>query len=108
MKLEKSHFAIFGIFMLTLLIFLPGIQGIPHEAVSYSGAIESIDKDLKYIVVNGAKILISGSATILDEKGNILKVDVLKPKLSVVIEGVSGPEGFLAKKIVITIPKKKP
>jgi hypothetical protein len=25
-----------------------------------------------------------------------------------VIEGVSSPEGFLAKKIVVTVPKKKP
>jgi len=108
MKLEKSYLIKSVLFMLTLLIFLPGIQGIPQETASYSGAIESIDKDLKFIVVNGAKILISGNATIVDEKGNILKADVLKPKLSVVIEGTQGPEGFLAKKIVITIPKKKP
>jgi hypothetical protein len=108
MKLEKSHFINSVVFMLTLLIFLPGIQGIKQEAASYSGAIESIDKDFKFIVVNGAKILISGNATIVDEKGNILKADVLKPRLSVVIEGVSSPEGFLAKKIIVTIPKKKP
>jgi len=37
-----------------------------------------------------------------------LKVDDLKLKLSVVVEGVRSPEGFLAKKIVITTPKKKP
>ena len=108
MKLKKAYFVMFSIFMLTLLIFLPGIQGIQQEAASYSGPIESMDKDLKFIVVSGAKILISGDATIVDERGNILKADVLKPKLSVVIEGVSGPEGFLAKKIVITTPKKKP
>ena len=108
MKLEKSHFIKSVVLMLTLLIFLPGIQGFKREAASYSGPLESIDKDLKYIVVNGAKILISGNATIVDEKGNILKAEVLKPKLSVVIEGAHGPEGFLAKKIVVTIPKRKP
>jgi hypothetical protein len=108
MKLEKSHFIKSVVLLLTLLIFLPGIMGIKQEAASYSGAIESIDKDFKFIVVNGAKILISGNAAIVDEEGNILKADALKPRLSVVIEGVSSPEGFLAKKIVVTVPKKKP
>ena len=108
MKLEKAYFIKSVMFMLTLLIFLPGIQGIKQETISYSGVIESIDKDFKFIVVNGAKILISENTKIVDEKGNILKMDDLKPKLSVVIEGVRSPEGFLAKKIVITTPKKKP
>jgi hypothetical protein len=108
MKLEKAYFVKFAMFMLTLLIFLPGIQGIKQEAVTYSGVIESIDKDFKFIVVNGAKMLISGGTKIVDEQGNILKTDDLKIKLSVVIEGVRSPEGFLAKKIVITTPKKKP
>ena len=108
MKSEKAYFIKSIMFMLALLIFLPGIQGIKQESISYSGVIESIDKDFKFIVVNGAKILISGNTKIVDEKGNILKMDDLKPKLSVVIEGVHSPEGFLAKKIVITTPKKKP
>ena len=108
MKLEKSHFIKSVVLMLTLLIFLPGMYGIKQDASSYSGVIERIDKDYKFIVVNGAKILISGNAAIVDEKGNILKPDVLKPRLSVVIEGAHGPEGFLAKKIVVTSPKKKP
>jgi len=108
MNLEKSHFIKSVVLMLTLLIFLPGMQGIKLETTSSSGAIESIDKDFKFIVVNGAKILISGNATIVDEKGNILKADALKPRHSVVIEGISSPQGFSAKKIVVTIPKKKP
>ncbi len=108
MKLEESHFIKSLAFILILLIFLPGVQGIMQEATSYSGPIDRIDKDSKFIVVNGAKIPISGNATVVDEKGNILKADVLKPKLSVVIEGASGPQGFVAKKIIITTPKKKP
>ena len=107
MKSKKAYVIKSVMFMLTLLIFLPGIQGIKQEGISYSGVIESIDKDFKFIVVNGAKILISGNTKIMDEKGNILKVDDLKLKLSVVIEGVRSSEGFLAKKIVITTPKKK-
>ncbi len=108
MTFEKFHFIKSVLFILILLIFLPGVQGIMQETTSYSGPIESIDKDSKFIVVNGAKIPISGNATIVDEKGNILKNDVLKPKLSVVIEGAPGPRGFVAKKIIITTPKKKP
>ena len=108
MKLEKAYFVKFTMFMLTLLIFLPGMQGIKQGAISYSGVIESIDKDFKFIVVNGAKMLISGNTKIMDEKGNMLKMDDLKPKLSVVIEGVRSPDGFSAKKILITTPKKKP
>lgn len=108
MKFEKAHFIKFGIFMLTLLIILPGVQGIKQEATSYSGSIEGIDKDFKFVVVNGAKILISASTEVVSEKGNILKMGDLKPKLSVVIEGVRSTDGFLAKKIVIMTPKKKP
>ena len=108
MKLEKSHFIKSVVLMLTLLIFLPGMYGIKQDATSYSGVIERIDKDYKFIVVSGVKILTSRNVTIVDEKGNILKTDALKPRLFVVIEGAPSPEGFLAKKIVVTIPKKKP
>lgn len=108
MKLEKAYLIKLAMFMLTLLIFLPGIQGIKQEATSYSGVIESIDKDFKFIVVNGAKMLISGNTKIVDEKGNILKMDDLKPKLSATIEGVRSSNGFFVRKIVITTPKKKP
>ena len=108
MKLEKGCFVKSVIFMLTLLIFLPGIQGIKEEAASYSGVIKSIDKDFKFIVVNDVKVLISDNTKIVDEKGNILRMNDLKPGLSVAIEGVRSSNGFFAKKIVIITPKKKP
>ena len=107
MKSKKANLIKSVMFMFTLLIFLPGFQGIKQETISYSGVIENIDKDFKFIVVNGTKNLISGNTKIVDEKGDILKMDDLKLKLSVVIEGVRSPEGFLAKKIVIITPKKK-
>ena len=108
MKLQKVRFVKSVIFMLTLLIFLPGFQGKKEETVSYSGVIESIDKNFKSIMVNNARVYISPSTKIVDEKGNILKIDDLKPNLSVAIKAVRNPDGFLAKKIVITTPKKKP
>ncbi len=93
--------------MLILLIFLPGIQGFKQEGTSYSGVIESIDKDFRSLVLNGSKMRISQNTAVLDEKGNMLKIDVLKPKLFAMIEGVTTPEGFLAVKIVIRTPKRK-
>ena len=108
MKLEKAYYIKLGIFMLILLIFLPGVQGIREEAASYSGVIKSTDKDFKFIVVNDAKVLLSDNTKIVDEKGNILRMNDLKPGLSVAIEGVRSSDGFLAKKIIITTPKRKP
>ena len=107
MKLKKGYIAKAIMFMLILLIFLPGIHGIKQEATSQSGAIEKMDKDSKVIVVNGAKIILSGNTKIMDEQGNLLGTDDLQTRRSVVIEGVHSPEGFLAKKIVITTPKNK-
>ena len=108
MKLEKAHLVKLGIFMFILLIFLPGMYGIRQETTSYSGVIDRIDKDSKSVVVNGAKFLISPNTSIVDEKGNRLKANDLKPKISVIVEGAHGPEGFSAKKIIVTNPKKKP
>jgi hypothetical protein len=107
MKLENVSFIKSVMFMLTLLIFLPGMQGIKHEGTSYSGVIEQVDKDSKFLVINGAKMNVSQDTKILDEKGNSLKTDALKPALFAVIEGVTTSGGFLAKKIVIRTPKKK-
>jgi hypothetical protein len=94
--------------MFALLIILSGFQVLKEETISLSGVIQSIDRDFKFIVVNGANMLISKDTTIVDEKGNILKRDDLKPKLSVVIEGLRSSDGFLVRKIIITTPKKKP
>jgi hypothetical protein len=44
----------------------------------------------------------------VDEKGNVLKIDDLKLKPSVAIEGLSSSDGFLVRRIIITTPKKKP
>jgi len=108
MKLEKRWFVKTILLMLTLLIFLPGMQAIKEEAASYSGVIKSVDKDFKFILVNDVKVIVSENTIVVDEKGNgLLKTD-LKTGLSVAIEGGRRFDGFFARKIVITIPKKKP
>ena len=108
MKLEKERLLKSVIFLLTLLIFLPGALGIKEEAASYSGVIKSVDKDFKFIVVNDVKVLISESTTVVDEKGKVLRMNDLKPGLSVAIEGGRRSDGFFARKIIITNPRKKP
>ncbi len=107
MKLEEFNFVLL-IFMVFVLTFLTGLQGIKQEATSYSGVIERTDKDLKFIVINGAKIMISGNATVVDVEGNTLKMDALKPKVSVVIEGTEAREGLWARKIIVTPLRRKP
>ena len=107
MKLQKGCFVKSLIFMLTLLIFLPGFQGKKEEIISFPGVIESIDKNFKFIVVNEARIFVTADTNIVDEKGNILKMDDLKPKLSIVVEAFRNPNGFFAKKIVIKTLKRK-
>jgi hypothetical protein len=97
MGLQKVCFAKSVIFILILLVFLPGFQGKRVEIGSYSGVIESIDKDFKF--------LISSDTKIMDEKGSILKGSDLKLKVFVAIEGFPNPDGIYAKKIVI---QKKP
>ena len=108
MKLEKGGLLKSFAFMLILMIFLPGALGIREEVTSYSGVIKSVDKDFKFIVVNDVKVLISESTTVVDEKGNILRMNDLKSGLSVAIEMGRRSDGFFARKIVVTIPKQKP
>ena len=105
MKLEKIFLIKSVIFMLILLVFLTGFQGKRVETASYSGVIESIDKDFKFIVVSGTKFLIFSDTKIVDEKGSILKGSDLKLKTFVAIERAPNPDGFYAMKIVI---QKKP
>jgi hypothetical protein len=89
------------IFGLILMIFLLGFQGIKGETTSVSGVIGSIDKDYQFIYVGGTKYLISSATTIVDEKGNKLKINDLTPGLSVTIESLRYSDSFSAKKIVI-------
>jgi hypothetical protein len=48
--------------------------------------------------------LISYYRRIVNERGYSLKAADLKPEFYVVLQGVQSPDGFLAKKIVVTKP----
>ena len=93
----------------TLLIFSPSFsQPIKEEILTFPGIIESIDGNLKFIVVNEVQIMISPDTKIVDEKGNTLSLKDLKPKLHVTIEALRNFDRFSAKKIVVKTIKRKP
>jgi hypothetical protein len=98
------------IVIVTLVIFHPGFSQVKREeAIAFSGTIDSIPKDSKFIVVNERRVFISSNTTIASEKGSILRMNDLKIRLSVAIEGVQKPDGIFAAKItVIKTPKIQP
>lgn len=108
MKLEKVFVIIFILAIGTYISVKPGFSQInKNEIVSFPGAIESVGEDFKFIVVNETRVYISSDTNISDEKGSVLSVTDLKPRLSVTVEAVRNPEGFFAKKIVIKTLTKK-
>lgn len=110
MKLRKVVFIHIVILILTLLILGPGFSQVKkEETISFTGSIDSIPKDSKFIVVNERRVFISSNTKIASEKGSILKINDLKLRLYVAIEGVRKPDGIFAAKItVIKTPKIQP
>jgi hypothetical protein len=82
MRSEKLFVVKLTIFVLTLLVFLPGFEVKKTNTALVQGTIESVDKDFKFITVNGTKFSLSSGAKIVD--------------------------GFSAKGVAVTPPKKKP
>lgn len=95
----------FFLLILPLFTFLCGFQVKRMETVSVNGAIERIDPDRKAIVVNQIKMDLSPDTRIVDEKGNAVKWDQLKPTTHLTAETVRMPDGY--KVIKITIHSKK-
>jgi hypothetical protein len=110
MKLQKILLLKLIVVIVTLFIVHPGFSQVKsEEIISFSGAIDSIPKDPKFIVVNERRVFISSNTTIASEKGSILKMNDLKIRLHVAIEGVQKPDGIYAKKItVMKSPQIKP
>jgi len=110
MNLQKLLLMKMVIVIVTLVIFHPGFSQVKREEIiSVSGYIDSIPKDSKFIVVNERRVFISSNTKITSEKGSILKINDLKLRLYVAIEGVRKPDGIFAAKItVIKTPKIQP
>jgi hypothetical protein len=108
MKLQKIFVIIFILLTIVGVVVEPSFSQVKKdEIISFPGIIESIDKNFKFIIVNEARIFISNETKIVDEKGNVLKINDLKPKLSVTIEALRNPDGFFAKKILVRTLGKK-
>lgn len=108
MGLRKIFLINMFILMFTFMVFNPGFTQVKKEkTVSFPGVIENVDKDFKFIVVNEARILLSATTKIVDEKGNAFKISDLKPKVAVTIEAIRNPDGFLAERVVVKTTKRK-
>jgi hypothetical protein len=110
MKLQKILLLKLMVVILMLFIFHPGYSQVKKEGtISFSGTIDSIANDPKFIVVNETRVFISSNTKMVNAKGSILKKDDLKRGFRVSIEGVRKPEGIFAGKItVLSIPRTKP
>ena len=107
MNLIKVFLIQFTVFIFIFLIFNRGFSQVKTgEMISFPGVIQSIQKDFKFIVINEVRIFISRDTKVVDENGNILKINVLKPRLNVSIETLRNPNGIFAKKIMIKGLKK--
>jgi hypothetical protein len=102
MNLQKLLLIKLIVVVITLVITYPSFPQVKgEEIVSFNGYIDHIPKDSNFIVVNEQRVFISPYTKIVTERGSILKIDRLKPRYHVVIEGVRKPTGIFARRIVI-------
>lgn len=106
MKVTKVFLVTSAVLMVALLLVSPVLSQVTIErAISFSGYIASVSRDLKYIIMREAKLFVSG-AGVVDERGFVLNLRDLKPGLFVSVEGIENSKGAFAKKITIRKPPK--
>jgi len=110
MNLQRLLLMKLVILAMTLVIVHAGFSQVKRdEAISFSGTIDSIPEDPRFIVVNETRVFLSSNTKIADAKGSILKKNDLKQGLRVSVEGLQKPGGIFAQKItVLTAPKIRP
>jgi len=90
--------------LLLLGMFLSALPGMREargeDVITFSGFIDSLSSDGKYIAVNETKVSIS-KAKILNERGTELRLSDLRRDLRVKIEGLDTPSAFVANKITV-------
>jgi len=102
MKFAEVFLIQFVIIMLTLSLISPSFSQIKKERmIIYSGILELVSEDFKYISINERRISITPNTSVIDTKGNILKISELRPGLYVVVELIRKPDGSLEKRIVV-------
>ena len=110
MKLQRILLLKLIVVILTLFILHPGFSQVKRgETISFSGTVDSIPNDPKFIVVNETRVFISSHTKIATAKGSLLKRNDLRKGLGVSVEGVRKLEGIYAEKItVLATPKIRP
>jgi len=91
-----------------VLASVPGFSQDRGEKVStFSALIQDVPKNTNYIIINEAKVLVSG-AMIVSDTGSALGISDLKPRRYVTVEAVKRPDGFYAKKVTVISSSKIP
>jgi hypothetical protein len=72
----------------------------PGKHVSFSGAIEGVSKDAKYVIIYERRVFLSGAA-IVDESGSPLKAADLKERLYVKIDALQESHAVHARRITV-------
>lgn len=104
----KKLLTITFLLLAAVLSASPGSSQDKTEKVfTFSALIQGVPKDSTFIVVNEAKVFVTG-AKIVSDTGTTLSTGDLKPKLYVTVEAVKRPDGFLARKVTVISSSKIP
>ncbi len=102
MKFRKNIIVNLIILTLTFLALNSGIaQTKANQTIIFPGVVEQISSDLKFIIVNEARVSLSSNTQVTDDKGNSLTLYDLTRGSSISLEVVKQGSGFVAKRIVI-------
>ena len=92
---------------LSLLFIVGGIshlgfsQAKKEAVVSFSGMIEQIPREGRFLVINEARIFFSPETQITDDRGSTLKRSDLKINLNVTVRATRTQDGLVAEKIIV-------
>jgi hypothetical protein len=102
MKVNRT-FSIPSAVLVTILLFsYPCFSQVRKDLKGpYSGVIDGISADYKFITVNEKRFSLSRKTEVVDERGNHLKLYDLRPGWYVTIQRVQNPDGSFEKKIMV-------
>ncbi len=92
---------------LSLLLIVGGVsapafsQAQKDSVISFSGVIEQIPREGRFLIINEARIYLSPATQITDERGSTLNRGELKLNLNVTVQAIRTQDGLVAEKIVV-------
>ncbi len=88
-------------------VLQPGVAQVRAEVkISFTGNIDHIPKDQKFIIVNEMGVYLLPNTKIVSARGTVLNKADLKRGFMVRVEGVRKPEGIVAERITL-VPKPR-